>query len=99
MDKEGILCRWKEHFTDPLNRDSHVEPDSIDNVPVVAVREELDYVIHIDEVRKAVNQMKRNKASGGDGIPAEVYKHEGPSLVRHLHLIFLKIWKIEEVPQ
>ena len=32
-DKEGILCRWKEHFTDLLNRDSHVEPDSLDNVP------------------------------------------------------------------
>ena len=40
-DKEGILCRWKEHFTDLLNRDSHVESDSIDNVPAVPIREEL----------------------------------------------------------
>ena len=47
-DKEGILCRWKEHF--------------------------------IEEVRKAVKQMKCNKASGGDGIPAEVYKHGGTAL-------------------
>ena len=76
-----------------------MEPDSIDNVPAVAVRVELDDVIHIEEFRMAVNQMKRNKASGGNGIPAEVYKHEGPSLVRHLHRLFLKIWKIEEVPQ
>ena len=41
-------------------------------VPAVPVREELDDMIHIEEVRKAVKQMKCNKASGGDGIPAEV---------------------------
>ena len=54
-----------------------MEADSFDNVPSVPVREELDDVIHIEEVRKAVKQMKCNKASGGDGIPAEVYKHGG----------------------
>ena len=56
-------------------------------------------MIHIEEVRTAVKQMKCNKASGGDGIPAEVYKHGVTALVRHLHRIFLKIWKNEEVPQ
>ena len=56
-------------------------------------------MIHIDEVRKAVNQMKCNKGSGGDGIPAEVYKHGGTALVRHLHRPFLEIWNSEEVPQ
>ena len=30
---------------------------------------------------------------------AEVYKHGGTTLVRHLHRIFLKIWKNAEVPQ
>ena len=47
----------------------------------------------------AVKQMKCNKASGGDGNPAEVYKHGGTALVRHLHRLFLKIWKNEKVPQ
>ena len=98
-DKEGILCRWKEHFTDLVNRDSHVKPDNIDNVPAVPVRKELDDVIHIEEVRKAVKQMKCNIASGGDGIPADVYKHGGTTLIRHLHRRFLKIWKNEEVRQ
>ena len=53
-------------------------------------------MIHIEA---AVKQMKCNKASGGNGIPAEVNKHGGTDLVRHLHRIFLKIWKNEEVPQ
>ena len=76
-----------------------MEDDSFDNVPSVPVREELDDVIHIEEVRKAVKQMKCNKASGGDGIPDEVYKHGGTTLVHHLHRLFLKIWDNEEVPQ
>ena len=83
-------------FNDLLNRDSHVEADSFDNVPSVPVREELDDVIHIEEVSRAVKQMKCNKACGGDGIPAEVYKHGGTTLV---HRLFQKIWDNEEVPQ
>ena len=98
-DKEGILCRWKEHFNDLLNRDSHVEADSFNNVPSVSLREELDDVIHIEEALKVVKQVKCNKASGGDGIPAEVYTHGGTTLVHHLHRLFLEIWDNEEVPQ
>ena len=30
-----------------MNRDSHVEPGYIDNVPAVLIRAELDDVIHI----------------------------------------------------
>ena len=76
-----------------------MEADSFDNVPSVQVRVELDDVIHIEEVRKAVKQMKCNKASGGDSIPAEVYKHGGTTLVHYLYRMFLKIWDNEEVPQ
>ena len=74
-----------------------MEADNFDNVPSVPVREELDDVIHIEEVRKAVKQMKCNEASGGDGILAEVYKHGGTTLVHHLHRLFLKIWDNKEV--
>ena len=71
-DKGGFLCRWQDHFTKLLNRDSHVEADSFENVPAVPVTEELDYVIHIEKVRMAVKLLKCNTASGGDCIPAEV---------------------------
>ena len=59
-----------------LNRDSHVEADRFDNVPSVQVREELDDVIHIEEARKAVKDMKCNKASGGDGKNCEEVPQE-----------------------
>ena len=53
-DTEGILCRWLEHFAELRDCDSHVEVDSLDNVAVVPAREELDHVIHIEEVCRAV---------------------------------------------
>ena len=55
-----------------LNRNSHVEADSLDSVPAIPVGAQLNDVVHIEEVRKAVTQMKCNKASGGNGINAEL---------------------------
>ena len=46
-DKEGILFPWQEQFSELMNRDSHVEPDNLDNVAAALIRAELDDVIHI----------------------------------------------------
>ena len=74
-----------------LSRDSKVEPDSVDNAPVVPIRMAFDVALHI-EVGKAVRQMKCNKASGGDGIPVEVYNHGRATLVR----LFVRMCDSEE---
>ena len=74
-DAEGILRRWQERFAEVLNHHTHVEADSLDNVPAVPVRVELGDVIHINEVRNAAKQMTCNKVSRDDGIPAVVYTH------------------------
>ena len=67
-----------------------MEPDSIGNVHAVPVIVELDDVIH---VRKAVTQMKCNKAFGGDGIPAGVYTHGDTTLVELKHASIVTIFK------
>ena len=67
-----------------------MEPDSIGNVHAVPVIVELDDVIH---VRKAVKQMKCNKAFGGDGIPAGVYTHGDTTLVELKHASIVTIFK------
>ena len=38
--------RWREHFGELLNNASHVEADTLDNVPAIMVRAELYIVIH-----------------------------------------------------
>ena len=98
-DKEDILNRWQEHFSELLNRDSRVEPDTIYNIPQTPIRTELDELPLLEEVRKAIAQMKNNKASGSDDIPSEIYKHGGEILTHHLHHLFQKIWNTEETPK
>ena len=40
-----------------------------------------------------------NKASGGDGIPAELFQILKNDAVKVLHSIYQKIWKIQQWPQ
>ena len=40
-----------------------------------------------------------NKASGGDGIPVELFQILKDDAVKVLHLICQKIWKIQQWPQ
>ena len=40
-----------------------------------------------------------NKASGGDGIPAELFQILKDNGVKALHSIFQQIWKTQQWPQ
>ena len=40
-----------------------------------------------------------NKASGGDGIPAELFKILEDSAIKVLHSVCQQVWKIQQWPQ
>ena len=48
------------------------------------------------EVRQALGSATTNKASGGDGIPAEVFKILKDVAVKVLHSVCQQIWKTQE---
>ena len=51
------------------------------------------------EVRWALGSITTNKASGGDGIPVELFqilKHDAMKLV---HSLCQQIWKAQQLPQ
>ena len=50
------------------------------------------------EVKWALGSITTNKASGGDGIPAELFQSLKDD-VKVLHLIFQQIWKTQQWPQ
>ena len=50
------------------------------------------------EVKWALGSITRNKASGGDGIPVELYQLEDDA-VKVLHSICQQIWKTQQWPQ
>ena len=52
----------------------HSRPNTLDNTPVAPPDRE--------EVAVAIQRLKLNKASGYDGLPAELFKAGGDELVR-----------------
>ncbi|XP_064080601.1 uncharacterized protein LOC135197466 [Macrobrachium nipponense] len=93
-----ILCRWKEHFEELLNRDPVIDEDVLQQLPCLPLDMTLAVVPTLEEVELDIFSMKNNKAAGPDNIPAEIYKYGGPTLHRQLHQLIEKIWMHEEIP-
>ena len=51
------------------------------------------------EVKWALGSITTNKASGGDGIPAELFQILKDDVVNVLHSIGQQIWKTQQWPQ
>ena len=62
-------------------------------------------ITHLDpdileyEVKWALGSITMNKASGGDGIPAELLQLLRDDAVKVLHSIYQQIWKTQQWPQ
>ncbi|XP_064115187.1 uncharacterized protein LOC135221312 [Macrobrachium nipponense] len=93
-----ILCHWKEHFEELLNRDPVIDEDVLQQLPRLPLDMKLAVVPTLEEVELAIFSMKNNKAAGPDNIPAEIYKYGGPTLHRQIHQLIEKIWMHEEIP-
>ena len=51
------------------------------------------------QIKWALRSITMNKASGGDGIPAELFQVLKDDAVKVLHSICQQIWKTEQWPQ
>ena len=51
------------------------------------------------EVKWALGSIAMNKASGGDGIPVELFQILKDDAVKVLHLVYQQIWKTQQWPQ
>ena len=51
------------------------------------------------EVKWALGSITTNKASGGDGIPVELFQILKGDAVKVLHLMYQQIWKTQRWPQ
>ena len=62
-------------------------------------------IIHLEpdilecEVKRALGSIAVNKASGGDGIPVELFQILKEDAVIVLHSICQQIWKTQQWPQ
>ena len=88
-EAEDIKNRWQE-YTELYKKDLH-DPDNHD---VVITHLEPD--ILECEVNWALGSITRNKASGGDGIPVELFQILKDDAVKVLHSRCQQIWKTEQ---
>ena len=70
------------------------DPDSHDGVITHLEPDILDC-----EVKRALESITTNKASGGDGIQIELYQILRYGAVKELHSICQQIWKTQQWPQ
>ena len=92
-EAEDIKKRWQEYTEDLYKKDLH-DPDNHDGVIT-----DLEPDILECEVKWALESITTNKASGGDGIPVELFQILKDDSVRVLHSICQQIWKTQQWPQ
>ena len=90
-EAEDIKTRWQE-YTEELCKNH--DPDNHEGV-----------ITHLEpdilecEVKWALGSITTNKASGGDGIPVELFQILEDDAVKVLHSICQQIWKTQLWPQ
>ena len=92
-EAEEIKKRWQE-YTEELYKKDLNDPNNHSGVI-----SHLESDILECKVKWALGSTTANKASGGDGIPAELFHILKDDAVKVLHLICLQIWKIQQWPQ
>ena len=86
-EAKDIKKRWQEH-TEELYKTDLNDLDNHNGV-----------VTHIEyEVKWALGSITKNKASGGDGIPVELFQILKDDAMKVLHSICQQIWKTQQWP-
>ena len=91
-EAEDIKKRWQEYTEELYKKDLH-DPDNQDGV-----------ITHLEpdilgcEVKWALGSTTMNKASGGDGIPVELFQILKDDAMEVLHSICQQIWKTLQWP-
>ena len=90
---KDIKKRW-QGYTEELYRKELHSPDN----PTGMITH-LEPDILECEVKWALESITMNRASGGDGIPVELFQTLKDDAVKVLHSICLQIWKTHQWPQ
>ena len=92
-EAEDVKKRWQEYTEELYKKDLHY-PDNHDGVISHLKPDILEC-----EVKWALGSVITNKASGGDGIPVELFQILKDDAVKMLQSICQQIWKTQQWPQ
>ena len=92
-EARNIKKTWQE-YTEELYKKGLYDPDNHDGM-----------ITHLEpdilecKVKWALGSITTNKASGGDGIPVELFQILNDDAVKVLHSICQQLWKTQQWPQ
>ena len=92
-EAEDIKNRWQECTEELYKKDLH-NPDNHNGVIT-----KLEPDVMVCEVKWALGSIAMNKASGGDGIPVDLFQILKDDVVKVLLSICQQIWKTQQWPQ
>jgi hypothetical protein len=99
VNSRDTLKRWRAFFCKNLNVCSSVDQNLIDQIQIrlLSTTEEhrQSAPTSIQEVKKAVNQMKSRKAQGNDEVAVNVLKVGGERVIRWFLEFFTDVWENE----
>ena len=90
MEAEDIKKRWQE-YTEELYENNLHDPDNHDS----AITHREPDILEC-EVKWALGSIIMNKASGGDGIPVELFQILKDDALKVLHSIYQQVWKTQQ---
>ena len=93
MTEAEDIKRWQEYTEELYKKELH-DPDNHNGLIT-----HLESDILECEVKWALGSITMNKASGGDGIPVELFQILKDDDVKVLHSIRQQIWKTQQWPQ
>ena len=95
QQKQKIRKRWQEYTEEIYKKDLH----DTENHDGVITHTQLEPDILECEVEWALGSITMNRASGGDGIPVELFQILRDDAVKVLHSICQQIRKTQQWPQ
>ena len=84
-EAEDIKKRWQEYTEELYKNDLH-DPDNHDGVIPHLEPDILEWEVKLESITI-------NKASGGDGIPVELFQIQKVDAVKVLHSVCQQIWE------
>ena len=91
-EAEDIKKRWQEYTEELYKRVLH-DPDNHNDVKLTQSQ------TFWSEVKQTLGSITTNKASGDDGIPAELSQILKDDALKVLHSICQEIWETQQWPQ
>ena len=89
---EAEDIKKRQEYTELYKKDLH-DPNNHNGVIT-----HLEPDIQECEVKWALESITTNKASGGDGIPVELFQILKDDAVKVLHSIYQQVWKTQQWP-